>query len=254
MIDDIANLMMDDDDPPDTPEERAREHEREVWYRRITIGAAGFFLAVMLAAINAFASLRGSVVVVQPPEQAILYRDGEGDRAVLTMAMRLAMINAADSQHGDVLMSAKITPIAGGPAFKFAGTVKPVFTNDPDAASKCDIGARCITLPGLLAIEQGDEIIDIPGGAVRSPYLAYPVTDWNCDGKPAACAPFANFDQAVAAIAKTQSRFVVSVTYYSDGKRRISCEGRSVDLAYLRKTGWMTVSCKEAKVTGAPFF
>ncbi len=252
MMEDLANLMMDDDDPPATPEER--ERIREAWYRRITIGAAGFFLAVMLAAINAFAALRGSVIVVQPPEQIILYRDGEGDKAVLTIAMRLAMINTADSQHGDVVMGAAISPIAGGPAFKFAGTtVKPVFTNDPSAASKCDIGVRCVALPGLLAIEQGDEIIDIPGGAVRAPYLAYPVTDWNCEGNDKACTQFGTFDQAVQLIAKGPSRFVVSVDYYSDGKRRIVCEGRAVDLAYLRKTGWMTVSCKKADVAGAPF-
>jgi len=249
MIEDMANLMMDDD-PPTTPAER--ERVRDAWHRRITIGAAGFFLAVMLAAINAFAALRGSVIVVQPPEQAILYRDGVGDKAVLTMAMRLATINAADSQHGDVLMGASIAPIAGGPSFKFAGTVKPVFTNDPDAASKCDIGARCITLPGLLAIEQGDEIIDIPGGAVRSPYLTYPITDWNCDGNDKACAQFGTFDEAVTAIAKGPSRFAVSVNFYSDGKRRITCEGRKIDLAYLRKTGWMTVSCKKTDVSGAP--
>lgn len=251
MIEDLANLMMDDD-PPATPEER--ERIREAWYRRITIGAAGFFLAVMLAAINAFAALRGSVIVVQPPEQVILFRDGEGDKAVLTMAMRLAMINAADSQHGDVVMGATIAPVAGGPTFKFSSTVNPVFTNDPNAASKCDIGARCITLPGLLAIEQSDEIIDIPGGAVRAPYLAYPVTDWNCEGDDKSCAQFRTFDQAIQRIAKGPSRFTVSVDYFSDGKRQITCGGRTADLAYLRKTGWMTISCDSADVSGAPFF
>lgn len=250
MIDDVANLMMDDD-PPMSPEQR--EEVRDAWHRRITIGAAGFFLAVMLAAINAVAGLRGSVIVVQPPEQVILYRDGDGDKAVLTMALRLAMINAAGSEHGDVLMDSAITPIKGGPTFKFTGTVKPVFTNAPDAADKCDIGARCISLPGMLAIEQGDEIIDIPGGTVRSPYLAYPVTDWNCQGATATCAGFANFDQAVSAIAKGPSRFSVSVDYYSDGKRQLTCEGRAVDLAFLRKVGWMTLSCKQAAVSGAPF-
>ena len=147
-----------------------------------------------------------------------------------------------------------MTPIEGGPGFKFAGTVRTVFTNDPEAASKCDIGARCIALPGMLAIEQGDEIIDIPGGAVRSPYLSYPVTDWNCDGDAKTCAQFGTFDQAIAAIAKAPSRFAVTVDYYRDGHRRLTCDGRQIDLAYLRKTGWMTVSCKQADVTGAPIF
>ena len=249
MIEDVANLMMDDD-PPMSPAQR--EEVREAWHRRITIGAAGFFLAVMLAAINAISGLRGSVIVVQPPEQVILYRDGDGDQAVLTMALRVAMINAAGSEHGDVLMSSSMAPIMGGPTFKFAGAVKPVLSRAPDADEKCDIGARCISLPGMLAIEQGDEIIDIPGGTVRSPYLAYPVTDWNCEGAAAACAGFVNFDKAVSAIARGPSAFSVSVSYFSDGKRRLKCEGRAVDLAYLRKNGWMTVSCKQSTVSGAP--
>ncbi|OYY89916.1 MAG: hypothetical protein B7Y45_10165 [Sphingomonas sp. 28-66-16] len=251
MLDDVAELLgAADEDGPDTPEER----ERKAWHRRITIGAAGFFLAVMLAAINAISAIRGSVIVVQPPEQVILYRDGDDDKAVLTMAMRLAMINAAGAEHGDVLMEATITPMKGGPAFKFAGSVKPVFTNDPDAASKCEIGARCVTLPGLLAIEQGDDIIDIPGGSVRSPYLAYPVTDWNCEGDAKQCGRFTNFDHAIAAIARGEGEFTVNVNFYSDGKRRIICQGRAIDLAYLRKTGWMTIGCKQTKITGAPVF
>lgn len=251
MIDDVANLMMDDD-PPSTPQER--ERARDAWHTRITIGAAGFFLAVMLAAINAIAALRGATIVVLPPEQVLLYRDGEGKNAVLTVAMRLAMINAADSQHGDVLMEASIAPLGRGPGFRFASAVKPVFTSDPQAASKCDIGARCIALPGLVAIEQGDEIIDVPGGSVRSPYLAYPITDWNCEGEQKTCAKFADFDQAVTVLAGGASRFTVSVKYFSDGNRRITCDGRSIDAAYIRKTGWMTVRCQTTNVSGAPWF
>ncbi|MBA4048751.1 MAG: hypothetical protein C0476_09450 [Sphingomonas sp.] len=251
MIEDVANLMMDDD-PPSTPQER--EAARDAWHTRITIGAAGFFLAVMLAAINAIAALRGSTIVVQPPEQVLLYRDGEGENAVLTMAVRLAMINAANAEQGDVLMEASMTPVVGGPSFKFTGIVKPVFTNDPQAASKCDIGARCIALPGLLAIEQGDEIIDVPGGSVRSPYLTYPITDWNCEGDAKACAKFANFDGAVAALGGQPSGITVAVRYFSDGKRRINCAGRAIDQTYIRKTGWMTVRCQQVGVTGAPWF
>ena len=249
MIEEVATYLADDD-PPGSPEQL----NREAWYRRITIGAAGFFLAVMLAVINAFYSLRGPVIVVQPPEQIVLYRDGDGDAAVLTMAMRIAMINATDSQHGDVLMDASIQPIKGGPAFEYASTVQPVFTSDPKASTDCEIGTRCVALNGFLAIERIDEIIDIPGAAVRAPYLAYPIASWNCKGPVKQCDAFADFDSAVEMIAKGPSHFTVKITYYSDGDREMTCKGRAIDAAYIRSRGWMSMSCKEANVTGAPFF
>lgn len=249
MIEEVATYLADDD-PPGSPEQL----EREAWYRRITVGAAGFFLAVMLAVINAFYSLRGPVIVLQPPEQIVLYRDGDGDGAVLTFAMRLAMINATDSQHGDVLMGASISPVKDGPKFEFASTVQPVFTSNPKAGEECEIGTRCIVLNGLLAIERGDEIIDIPGGAVKAPYLAYPIASWNCEGEAKQCDAFSDFDSAVDMIAKGPSHFTVNVRYYSDGERNVTCQGRAVDAAYIRTRGWMTISCKEAKVEGEPFF
>jgi hypothetical protein len=230
------------------------EEARSAWYRRLSIDLATFVLAISLALVNAFYAFRGSVMVVQPPEQVVLYRDGEGDDAVLILAMRLAMINATDPTNGDVVMKAQISPTRGGPSFAFAATVKPVFTNDEDAASKCDIGARCIPLDGLLAIEREDEILDIPGGTVRAPYLAYPIVEWNCEGTAAVCADYADFNSAVTKIAQLPGMFTVKVTFYSDGERTLKCEGRAIDLAYIKSRGWMTVNCDRASVTGEPFF
>lgn len=222
------------------------------WHRQITLAMSGFMLSVTLALINAFYAIRGSDVVVQPPEQVILYRDGEGSKAVLTFAMRLAMINAADAGHGDVLMDASIEPIADGPSFRYAAEVQPVFTSDPEAASKCALGARCIVLPGLMAIENGDEIIDIPGGAVRAKYLSFPAAEWNCDGGERACAGFANFPSALRALSGRPLKVSVRVRFNSDGKRDLTCATRPVDADYLRTRGWTTMSCSAAKVSGGP--
>ena len=231
--------------------------ERERWYKQITIGAAGFFLAVSLAVINAVSATRGSVIVVQPPQQVTLYRDGEGDKAVLTIAVRLAMINAADASNGDVLMDARLSPISGGPVFGYGGTVKPVFTDKPDV-DKCDVGARCVALNGLLAIEQTDEIIDVPGGTVRGPYLYYPVAGWNCvDAKvksSANCGQFGNFDAAVNALAAKPLSIRIDIDLFQDGKRQIYCTAPAINAAYLKTTGWTTLSCDSAKVSGAPWF
>lgn len=230
-----------------------RRRKRDIAYRLVSTGSAGFLLAVTLATINAFYALRGSVIVVQPPQQVLLYRDGEGEHAILTIAMRLAMINAADAQHGDILMRAAIAPSENGPSFQFSGVVQPVFTDNPAAEKKCDIGVRCTKLRGLLTIERDDEIVDIPGGSVRSPYLAYPVSGSNCEGSAQQCAKFGNFEQSIAALDNKSSKFTVLVKYYRDGNRKITCEGRAIDLAYLRKTGWMTISCRQTDITGIPF-
>lgn len=229
------------------------EDARAAWYHRLSVDLATFVLALALALANAFYAFRGPVMVVQPPQQVVLYRDGEGENAVLTVAMRLAMINATDASNGDVVMQARVTPATGSPSFGFAATVKPVFTNDKDAASKCDIGARCVALEGLLAIEREDEILDIPGGSVRSAYLAYPIVDWNCEGAKGDCAQFVDFNSAVEKLARTSSEFTVKVSFYGDGERTLTCKGRGIDAAYLESRGWMTVSCDSAAVTGEPF-
>ena len=251
MIDEVAAFLADDDKDPVVGK------GRDAWYRQVTLGAAGFFLAVTLAVINAFYAMRGSVLVVQPPEQIILYRDGEGDKAVLTLAMRVAMINAADSQHGDVLMDANIMPMTGGPVFRYTGTMKPVFTNAADPG-KCDIGARCVVLPGFLGIEQTDEIVDIPGGTVRGVYLYYPLAEWNCKAAnkapSKACAKYADFETTLATLAGKPLSGTVSVSLFQDGNRKVTCGARAIDVAYLRRTGWMAMSCDEARVTGAPWF
>ncbi len=252
MIDEIAAFMADDDN-----DKLLSVKERERWYKQITIGAAGFFLAVSLAAINAISATRGSVIVVQPPQQVTLYRDGEGDKAVLTLAVRVAMINAADSSNGDVLMDARLSPVPGGPMFGYGGTMKPVFTDNPDV-DKCDVGARCVAMKGLLAIEQTDEIIDVPGGTVRGPYLYYPVAGWNCveaKGKPSAtCGQFADFNAAVDTLAAKPLSVRIEIDLFQDGKRQIYCTTSPINAGYLKEKGWTTLSCETAKVTGAPWF
>lgn len=252
MIDEVATFLADEDN-----DKVLSFKEREAWYRKVTLGAAGFFLAVTLAVINAFYATRGSVIVVQPPEQLILFRDGEGDKAVLTFAMRLAIINAADAGHGDVLMDARLSPVAGGPQFRYSGTMKPVFTDNADAG-KCDVGARCIAQPGFLAIEQTDEIIDIPGGTVRGTYLYYPVAEWNCAATKAkltmTCPQFANFERTMTTLAQKPLSVTVDIELFQDGSRRITCTARAIDVAYLRTKGWTTMSCDTGKVTGAPWF
>lgn len=228
---------------------RRRKRAKQV----MSLAQSGFLLSAVLAIINVFYAIQGSTIVVQKPEQVILYRDGEGASAVLTMAMRLAMINTT-TQAGDVLMTARLVPVRGGPSFAYAATVKPVFTRDADTARQCQLGARCIVHPGLVAIEHGDDIIDLPGGSVRGAYLSYPMAGWNCEGTDKACTQFGDFAAAVRSIGGKPLAVTVRINFYGDGHRDLYCATNPVNARYLAQKGWVTMSCQSSAVFGAPWF
>lgn len=213
----------------------------------INLATAGFIMSVTLALINAFYAIRGAEIVVMPPEQVLLYRDGEGERSVLNLAVRLATINAADSSHGDVLMDAGASFPGRDARFAYTAEVKPVF-GDTNEAEGCERGAHCVILPGLEVTEQGDGILDVPGGGVRNLYASFALTEWNCEGK--ACATFGDAGAAAGALAGKQLAPRITLKFFDDGRRRIDCETGGIDLAYLAKTGWISLACTRAKVSG----
>lgn len=233
--------------PTDTPAPPRR------WRKFMTLGVAGFTLSITLAAINVFYALRGSVMVIRPAQQVLLYRDGEGDSAILVAVTRLAMVNTADSANGDVLMEAVLRPEPGAPGFAATGTVTTAFTPDAKAAAeKCELGARCVPLSGLLVMEKGDQLLDIPGGSVRDLYLSFPLANWNCNGAAPACARYGNFGQAAGALAGRPLAFTVSLKFYGDGSRELDCAAKPVDATYLARNGWTALNCDVTKVRGGP--
>lgn len=234
---------MDDETP--APRRWRSALRRPGW---VNLATAGFFLSVTLALINTFYAVRGAEIVVQPPDQVLLYREGEGTRSVLNLAVRLATINAADSSHGDVLMDAQISFEGRDARFAYTAEVKPVFGAGAQEAEGCERGVRCVTLPGLEITEQSDGILDVPGGGVRNLYAAFALTGWNCEGKD--CAAFGDAAAAGGALAGGQLKPRVRLEFFDDGDRRVLCDTGAIDLAYLAKTGWITLACERAAVTG----
>lgn len=217
----------------------------------LTLGAAGFIMSVTLAIINAFYAVRGAEVIVQPPEQVLLYRDGEGDQAVLNFAIRLAMINAADGAHGDVLMKSSLAFKGLDARFAFGTELTPVFGDDDQLASGCDSGARCVALPGLKVTELGETTLDVPGGGVKALTAGFPLVEWNCEGRD--CAKFADADAAATTLAGKGLEPIVTLEFFGDGNRRMTCAARAIDEAYLKDNGWMSARCRTAGVTGDPW-
>lgn len=226
---------------------------RKRWWQYFSLGLSAFIMSVTITLINAFYSLRGPEIVVEEPDQVLLYRDGEGADAVLTVAMRVATINTAGGQHGDVMLEAEVEPRAGGPSFRYQALAQPVFTDAPDAASRCDVTTRCIGLPGLLVMEKSDQIVDLPGGAAQARYLSFPAAEWNCEGTKRACASYGNFNGALRQLEARPLDVRVRLHLHGDGDRTIICGGQKINANYLRQVGWLSLSCERRGVTGEPF-
>jgi len=223
---------------------------RTPFHRRLTLSLSAFIMSLTITLLNAFYGLRGAEIVVEPPEQVLLYRDGEGENAVLTFAVRLPMINTAAS-YGDLMLEATLQPGAGAPKFKYQALVHPVFTDrSAEALGKCDLESRCIARPGLFIAEQADEIIDIPAGQARSRYFAFTLAEWNCQGPKPDCAGFQNFPASAARIGSRPLDIEITLRFNGDGTRRILCRGGAIDLRYLNQVGWVNLSCQTRSVKG----
>ena len=228
------------------------EPERKPWHRRLNLAISAFIMSVTITLINAFYSVRGSEVIVLEPEQVILYRDGEGEYAVLGLAIGLPMINAGGGHQGDVLLKADIQPGNAAPRFRYMAVVTPVFTDVPNAAERCALGQRCVPLPGLLIMETPNEVVDIPGGSARSRAFSFVASTGTCARPHARCAAYGNFDQAIRQLGTAPIQFTVRLEFYGDGDRTIECRTDAADLRYLREIGWVGLACRAASVRGAP--
>ncbi len=254
--DPMPEPVVQDDLPLQSPSDDAGNPvpARVPWWQRWrpSLAISAFTMSLTITLISAFTALKGSEIVVLPPDQVLLYRDGEGEAAVLTMAMRLDMINAA-SAHGDVLLDATIQPGTDGPAFRYQSLVRPVFTDTSTGERTCAFGSRCIELPGLYLIETVDDIVAMPGGSARSTFLSFPAAEWNCKGTPEQCRSYASFNQAVAAIRSDPIEVTVRVKFHEDGGRDVVCRGAAANTDYLKLAGWIAAPCAETDISGEPF-
>lgn len=264
-------ISSDDDEPSAQPEgeaelpedqasgKKADPVETEVspaqppwWQRwRPSLAVSAFAMSLVITLISAFDALRGSEIVVLAPDQVLIYRDGEGEASVMSMAMRLEMINSA-STHGDVLVEATLQPRQGGPKFRYQSLVRPVFADMREAPTDCALGSRCLTLPGLYLIETFDEIVAMAGGSARATFLSFPVTEWNCEGTPEQCRSYATFDEAATVMGAEPIDVAVTLFFHSDGRRTVRCRTVGADVAYMRRAGWLAVPCSETQISDPP--
>jgi len=211
-----------------------------------SLSLAAFLMSLSITLINVYYSVRGSEIAVDSPAQLILYRDGTGEASVLTAAARIELINTSDG-YGDVLKDAVISLDRGATEFGYQGTVRTVLAGTTAAsAAQCELGLRCLQLPGLYIVERSDEILETPSGAARAFNLSFPLVSWNCAGNEMACGRFDAFGRAVGALPPKGVSATVRLRFHSDGERRLRCATGALDLDYLQKVGWISVPCQGA--------
>ena len=215
-----------------------------------SLSLAAFVMSLGITLLNVYYAMRGSEIAVDQPRQIILYRDGEGAASVLTAAVRVDAINVADG-YGDVLKEATLSFDAGRSSFEYQGTIKTVFVGGSKIASPpCDLGLRCLTLPGLFIVERSDEILDVPSGAARAYQLTFPAVQWNCRGPDSACAKFGSFPNSVGLLDGRDLTVGVKLRFHSDGARTLECRATRFDAAYLAKVGWVSIACQSDARSG----
>lgn len=211
-----------------------------------SLSLAAFVMSLTITLINVYYSMRGSEIAVDPPAQLILYRDGSGEASVLTAAVRLDMINVSDG-YGDVVKDASISFDGDRTGFDYQGTVRTVLSSaGSGTASDCDLGLRCLQLPGLYVVERSDEILETPSGSARAFNLSFPLVSWNCDGAAKACGHFGTFAESTAALPAKGLSATVRLRFHSDGDRKLNCAVGTLNRAYLHKVGWVSMACADA--------
>lgn len=238
----------------ETPQEESEGTASKRRFAWVTLSLSAFIMSLTATLINVFYAVQGSEITIQAPRQILLYRDGEGENSVLSVAMRLELINTA-KDYGDVLLGANFLPRRDGPQFLQEGLAQPVFTIKADEeAANCELGASCTALPGMLVIQRGDFIMDMPAGSARALTPYFWLVQHSCEGAGKACKTYADFDDAVAELAKGPLDMRLRVRFQNDGEREIICRGAKIDADYLKDIGWTQVACTESKVTGDRWF
>lgn len=227
-------------------EQSSRRRPRFVPSLRLedSLSLAAFVMSLAITLLNVYYSMRGSEVAVERPTQLILFRDGEGDASVLTAAIRLELMNTSDS-YGDVFRKASLSLDNGKTAYESQATIRPVLIDAKGTVPECELGLRCIRLPGLYVIEKTDEILETPAASARVFTLGFPIVGWNCVGAANACATSENFNTTVGSLQQSSLRAVLKLKFHSDGERTIRCNVSKPDFAYLRQVGWMSVACEK---------
>jgi hypothetical protein len=236
---------------PHAPREETGLFRRLNWEisAEAVIAGGAFFLSLTTAIVQIILTVRGPVISVRPPDRAVLYRDGTQSGAVLELALRTTMLNSASGDNGDLVDKAQLTletPGAKAVTFPFDSLVKIHLVDNPTAAVEhCDVDARCLALTGLVVVDHGERLIDLPAGRARTDFLTFGLARSAC-GANAACAPYADFESAARWLDNRPIIAKLKLSFVRAADRTLECESRPLNGRYLQHVGWLSFTCQSS--------
>lgn len=243
---------------PATP--AAPPRRRRYWPRITEAGVALIALLVSGSSflINGMVYLRGSEMVLLPPDSWAMYRDAGPYGSDLYLSVPVQIVNAAGVDFGDVVVRAEAQIFSGRKSpgvFPISGLVEPVPSVDAATPVDCPQGARCIVNTGFYAIERPAKLLDVPGGGSRSEYLNFQISSANCLGSRVYCDRFKSFDTALAALRQEPTPVIrIVVRFQFDGDHTVECRltpngrERGAIFDYLHTKGWAMQPCIPLRV------
>jgi hypothetical protein len=99
----------------------------------------------------------------------------------------------------------------------------------------------------LRITEQNDAILETPAANARVFTVAFPLVSWNCEGQSARCARYNTFSSSLNLIGSNGLTASLTLRFHSDGEKRVKCKVDSLDVAYLKKVGWVSVQCAKSR-------
>ena len=219
---------------------------------KLALGA--LLLSLVLAAVDIYIVARHSEIEVRPPEQIVLYLDGEtGDPdAELVAAVQLPMVNTAGQDHGDMLDDATLT-IAQDATFALEAFLDVTFVAS-DQETQCDVGYRCVRKPLLFVRQDYNAVFDIPGGSASARYLSFTLNNAYCTGTD--CSDFDTISSTLDAFPDTSSNIAINLSFVEDGSRTITCELEAMTVEIIQAIvdyGFIALDCRNGQATGAPW-
>lgn len=218
------------------------EHERRQWL----IAVAAFLLSLVVAIVSFGNVIVGPQIDVLPPESVFLYREGNGNSSVVSIAIRLRMINRAAS-YNDVVIASSLFLSGESVRFDNSSRVSLIFTENRDSRSVCAPGARCIARRGMAITELQDDMVVIPAGGASGHFFSYRLV---CGGGRD-CQRYRDVGTTLRTLRNKELDLIILIQLNQDGARIVRCRAGPIDAKDFPSRGWQGLRCNRSTVSGA---
>ncbi|HYI64118.1 MAG TPA: hypothetical protein VEW71_04460 [Allosphingosinicella sp.] len=211
-----------------------------------TSGGAAFLLSLVIAFVGFGNAILGSQIDILPPDRIYLYREGEGKSSVVSLAVRLRMVNRS-LNYNDVITRSTLYVCCQIAAFENTGIVRLVFSDNRDSTALCVAGTRCIARSNLAITDLPEDMIQIPAGSASSHVYSFRLI---CAAPGRDCSRYGVSQQTIRWLGDGPLDIVIALRLNQDGERLVRCRTRRIDSDDFQRRGWQGLRCDQSSVHG----